>query len=72
MNSIGTEYNKTKKLFQRLQRTIQINQPTRCSNFSSLFLEVCLQLNLFQASSCPSSGVPTTAVAASGFTFVAW
>jgi len=36
--------------------TIQINQPTRCNNFSSLLLDVYLQLNMFWASSRPSSG----------------
>ena len=36
--------------------TIQINQPTRCNNFSSLLLDVYLQLNMFRASSYPSSG----------------
>jgi hypothetical protein len=50
----------------------QINQPTRCKNFSSLLLEVYVQLNMFRASSRPSSGATTTAVAASGFTDGAW
>ena len=36
--------------------TIQINQPTRCNNFSSLLLDVYLQLNIFRPSSRPSSG----------------
>jgi hypothetical protein len=36
--------------------TTKINQPTRCSNFSSLLLDVYLQLNMFWVSSCPSSG----------------
>jgi len=36
--------------------TIQINQPTRCNNFSSLLPDVYLQLNMFRASSRPSSG----------------
>ena len=36
--------------------TIQINQPTRCNNFSSLLLDVYLQLKMFRASSRPSSG----------------
>jgi len=36
--------------------TIQINQPTRCNNFSGLLLDVYLQLNVFWASSRPSSG----------------
>jgi hypothetical protein len=35
---------------------IQINQPTRCNNFSSLLLDVYLQLNMFRASLCPSLG----------------
>ena len=43
-----------------------MNQPTRCNNFSSLLLDVYLQLNVFRASSRPSSGATTTAVAASG------
>jgi hypothetical protein len=34
----------------------QINQPTRRKNFSSLLLEVYVQLNMFRASSRPSSG----------------
>jgi hypothetical protein len=34
----------------------QINQPTGCNNFSSLLLDVYLQLDMFQASSHPSSG----------------
>jgi len=33
----------------------QINQPTRCSSFSSLLLDVYVQLNMFRASSRPSS-----------------
>jgi hypothetical protein len=36
--------------------TFQINQPTRCNNFSSLLFDVYLQLNIFRASSRPSSG----------------
>ena len=35
---------------------IQINRPTRCNSFSSLLLDVYLQLNIFRASSRPSSG----------------
>jgi hypothetical protein len=35
--------------------TIQINQPTRY-NFSRLLLDVYLQLNMYRASSRPSSG----------------
>jgi hypothetical protein len=36
--------------------TIEINHPTRRNNFSILLLDVYLQLNMFQASSRPSSG----------------
>jgi len=35
--------------------TFQINQPTRCNNFSSLLRDVYVQLNMFRASSRPSS-----------------
>ena len=35
---------------------VHINQPTRCNIFSSLLLDVYVQLNMFRASSCPSSG----------------
>jgi len=38
------------------RKVVQINQPTRCNNFSSLLLDVYVQLNMFQASSSPSSG----------------
>jgi len=47
-------------------RGFQLNQPTRCSNFSSLLLVISIQLNMFRASSCPSSGATTTTVTASG------
>jgi hypothetical protein len=36
--------------------TIQINQPTRYNNFSSLLLDIYVQLNMFRASSRTSSG----------------
>jgi len=36
--------------------TIQINKPTRCNNFSSLLLDVYVQLDVFRAFSRPSSG----------------
>jgi hypothetical protein len=36
--------------------TFQMNQPTRRNNFSSLLLDVYVQLNMFRASSRPSSG----------------
>ena len=45
------------KVFKSVHyHTFQINQPTRCNNFSSLLLDVYVQLNMFRASSCPSSG----------------
>jgi hypothetical protein len=34
---------------------IQTNQPTKCNNFLSLLLDVYVQLNMFRASSRPSS-----------------
>jgi len=39
-------------------KILQINQPTRCNNSSSLLLDVYsyVQLNIFRASSRPSSG----------------
>ena len=36
--------------------SIPINQPTKCNNFSSLLLDVYVRLNMFRASSRPSSG----------------
>jgi hypothetical protein len=36
--------------------TFQIKQPARCNNFSSLLLDVYIQLIMFRASSRPSSG----------------
>jgi hypothetical protein len=36
--------------------TIPINRSTRCNNFSSLLLAVYVRLNMFWASSRPSSG----------------
>ena len=41
---------------RRKKRAIQMNQPTRCDNFSSLLLDVYVQLTMFRASSRPSSG----------------
>ena len=37
-------------------KAIQTNKKTRCNNFSSSLLDFYLQLNVFRASSCPSSG----------------
>jgi len=37
-------------------KSIEINQPTRCNNFSSLLPDFYVQLNMFRASSRPSSG----------------
>jgi hypothetical protein len=46
--------------------SIQINQPTRCNNFTGLLFDVYVQLNMFQAFSRPPSEATTTAVADSG------
>jgi hypothetical protein len=40
---------------QENKSTIQINQTTRCKNFSGSLLDVYVQLNMFRASSRPSS-----------------
>jgi hypothetical protein len=37
-------------------KSLAMNQPTRCNNFPSLLLDVYVQLNMFRASSRPSSG----------------
>jgi len=39
-----------------LTKTVQLNQPTRCNSFTRLLLDVYVQLNMFWASSRPSSG----------------
>jgi hypothetical protein len=39
----------------KMENTIQINQLTRCNNSSSSLLDVYVQLNMFRASSRPSS-----------------
>jgi hypothetical protein len=49
--------------------TIQINQPTTCNNFSSLLLEVYVQIHHVLGVLTPRSS--TTAVASSGFTIAA-
>jgi hypothetical protein len=36
--------------------TIQVNQPTRCNNFSSSLPDVSVQISMFRASSRPPSG----------------
>jgi len=43
-------------VMQNIYWLIQINQPTRCNSFSSLLLDVYVQLNMFRASSRPSTG----------------
>jgi hypothetical protein len=43
-------------LYRDKSTAIQINQPTRCNSFSSLLLDVYVQLNMFRTSSRPSSG----------------
>jgi hypothetical protein len=49
--------------------TIQINQPTRCCNFSSLLLDVYLPGQHVSGVLTPIIRSSTIAVAASGFTF---
>jgi hypothetical protein len=49
-------------------RTIKINQPTRCNNFSSLLLEAQHVSGVLK----PIIRSSTTAVAASGFIIGAW
>jgi hypothetical protein len=45
------------KVFKSVHHhTSQLNQPTRCNDFSSLLFDIYLQLNMFRASSRPSSG----------------
>jgi hypothetical protein len=39
-----------------LEKDTSNKSPTRCKNFSSLLLDIYLQLNMFWESSCPSSG----------------
>jgi hypothetical protein len=43
-------------LLQSNSNAIPINPPTRCNYFSSLLLDIYVQLNIFRASSRPSSG----------------
>jgi len=50
-------------------RTIQINQPTRCNNFTSLLLEVYVWLNMFRAPLRPSPGAYNCA---RGLWFYCW
>jgi hypothetical protein len=47
---------KNEQVHMNMYDSFQINQPTRCNNFSSLLLDVYVQLNMFRASSRPSSG----------------
>jgi len=52
--NVNIKFNKEYVRSQRLLKyicdvyifTIQINQPTKCNNFSSLLLDVCIQLNM--------------------------
>jgi hypothetical protein len=50
------QHNELPSLQADTAHSIQINQPTRCNNFSSLLLGIYLQLNTFQAPSSSSSG----------------
>jgi len=52
----GKEQKVEDKEDRRTGKKIQINQPTGCNNFSSLLLDVYVQLDMFRASSRLSSG----------------
>jgi phosphopantetheine adenylyltransferase len=52
--------------------TFQINQPTRCNNFSSLLLDNLCTAQHVSGVLMPTIRSSTTAVAASGFTVGAW
>jgi hypothetical protein len=52
--------------------TIQTNHQLDATVSPVYYVDGYLQLNMFRASSGPSSGATTTAVTASGFTFGAW
>jgi len=57
VNTVFTNLNIKFKVCKSMHHhTIQITQPTRCNNFSSLLPDVYVQLNMFRASSRPSSG----------------
>jgi hypothetical protein len=51
-----TRLSKKVQVRQNKSKSFPVNQPTRCNNFSSLLLDVYVQLNMFQVSSRPSSG----------------
>jgi len=55
MNSVTT-VNEFKVCKSVHHHTIPINQPTRCNNFPSLLLDIYVRLDMFRASSRPSSG----------------
>jgi len=48
--------NNNKSIVKIVNMSIPINQPTRCNNFLSLLLDLYVRLNMFRASSRPSSG----------------
>jgi len=50
------EHNMVPYLWNENKSKFQINQPTRCDNFSSLLLDVYMRLNMFRAPLRPSSG----------------
>jgi hypothetical protein len=53
---VNEKINKFKICKSVRHHKFQINQPTRCDNFSSLLLDVYVQLNVLRASSRPLSG----------------
>jgi hypothetical protein len=64
--NIILHYVKRKQKFKKIPKfdvpksvrhhTLQINQPTRCNSFTSLLLDIYVQLNMFQLPPHPSSG----------------
>jgi hypothetical protein len=52
----GINYYYSKPTCNKPLMAVQINQPTRCNNFSSLLLDVYVRLNMFRVSPRPSSG----------------
>ena len=54
--NLTTQFPKFKFCKSVHHHTVQINQPTRCNNFSSLLLDVYVQFKIFRAFSRTSSG----------------
>jgi hypothetical protein len=52
----GAAFSNSSMVTDYSNKSIQINQPTRCNSFSSLLLDVYVQLNMFRVFLLPSSG----------------